>query len=40
MTKELDEDGNIAELDSMGRVRYRPQTDEEVVNRRNYKRVT
>jgi len=37
-TKELDEDGNIAELDSMGRVRYRPIKDEEVVNRRNYKK--
>lgn len=37
-TKVLDEEGNIAELDSMGRVRYRPVKDEEVVNRRNYKK--
>lgn len=36
--RELDEEGNVAEKDSLGRIKYRPQTDEEVVNRRNYKK--
>lgn len=36
--RELDEEGNVAEKDSLGRIKYRPQKDEEVVNRRNYKK--
>lgn len=37
-TQLRDEDGNIAELDSLGRVRYRYVTDEEAAGRENYKR--
>jgi gliding motility-associated lipoprotein GldJ len=33
-----EEDGRIAERDSLGRIRYRPVTEEEVANRRNYQR--
>ena len=36
--KTLDEEGNIAQKDSMGRIRYQPVKDEEAVNRRNYKK--
>lgn len=36
-TKELDADGIPVEKDSLGRVQYRPVTEEENVNRRNYK---
>ncbi|MBC8046942.1 MAG: SUMF1/EgtB/PvdO family nonheme iron enzyme [Fimbriimonadaceae bacterium] len=36
--RELDEEGLVAEKDSVGRIKYRPQKDEEVVNRRNYKK--
>ncbi len=32
-----DEEGNIVDLDSMGRVQYRIQKDEDLVDRRNYK---
>jgi gliding motility-associated lipoprotein GldJ len=32
-----DEEGNIAEKDSLGRLRYRNQKDEELVGRENYK---
>jgi len=37
MTKVLDEDGSPAEKDSLGRLRYRVQTEEEVQDRENYK---
>jgi gliding motility-associated lipoprotein GldJ len=37
-TQERDEDGNISELDSLGRVRYRYVTDEEAAGRENYTR--
>ncbi len=33
----LDEEGNVAEKDSLGRIRYRSQKDEELVNRVNYR---
>ena len=33
----LDEEGNVAEKDSLGRIRYRQQRDEELVNRVNYR---
>ena len=36
--KELDEEGNVAEKDSVGRLKYVTQKDEELVNRRNYKK--
>ncbi len=32
------EDGTVADLDSLGRVQYRPVTAEEVANRRNYQK--
>lgn len=37
MEKVTDEDGNLVDVDSMGRVRYQIQKDEDLVNRRNYK---
>ncbi len=33
-----DEEGNIAEKDSLGRLRYRKVTEEEAINRRNYQK--
>jgi gliding motility-associated lipoprotein GldJ len=36
-TKVRDEEGNIAEKDSLGRIRYRNQKDEEIMNRYNYR---
>ncbi len=38
MTLELDENGQPIEKDSLGRLRYRPVTDEEAAGRRNYHR--
>jgi gliding motility-associated lipoprotein GldJ len=38
MTLETDEEGNVAEKDSLGKLRYRPVTDEEAINRWNYKK--
>jgi gliding motility-associated lipoprotein GldJ len=38
MTLETDEEGNVAEKDSLGRLRYRMVTEEECVNRWNYKK--
>ncbi|MBN2215211.1 MAG: SUMF1/EgtB/PvdO family nonheme iron enzyme [Bacteroidales bacterium] len=38
MTLETDEEGNVAEKDSLGRLRYRPVTEEEAINRWNYKK--
>ena len=38
MTKELDEEGNLVDLDSLGRVRYRIVEDDEVVDRTNYRK--
>jgi gliding motility-associated lipoprotein GldJ len=35
-TQERDEEGNIAEKDSLGRIKYRNVTDDEAFNRRNY----
>lgn len=35
-TQERDEEGNIAEKDSLGRIRYRNVSDDEAFNRRNY----
>lgn len=35
-TKELDPDGYVQEKDSLGRIKYRPVTEEDNVNRRNY----
>ncbi len=35
---ELDEEGKPVEKDSLGRLKYRPQTDEEVEDRENYKK--
>ena len=35
-TQVRDEEGNIAEKDSLGRIRYRNVTDDEAFNRRNY----
>jgi formylglycine-generating enzyme len=37
-TKERDEEGNLAEKDSLGRIKYRDVTEEENVDRRNYKK--
>lgn len=37
-TKELDADGNIAEKDSLGRIKYRVVTEEDNAKRRNYKK--
>jgi formylglycine-generating enzyme required for sulfatase activity len=37
-TPVLDEEGNIAEKDSLGRIRYREVTPEEVAERDNYKK--
>ena len=37
-TKERDEEGAVAEKDSLGRISYRPVTEEESANRRNYKK--
>lgn len=36
-TKQLNEDGTIAEKDSLGRIRYRKQTEAELANRENYR---
>ena len=36
MTKELDPDGYIQEKDSLGRIKYRPVTEEDNIDRRNY----
>ncbi len=36
-THVTDEDGNIAQKDSLGRMRYRLQTDAELANRENYR---
>ncbi|MFO7659096.1 MAG: SUMF1/EgtB/PvdO family nonheme iron enzyme [Bacteroidales bacterium] len=38
MTHETDEEGNLAEKDSLGRLKYRPVTEEEAINRWNYKK--
>lgn len=38
MTLETDEEGNVAEKDSLGRLKYRPVTEEEAINRWNYKK--
>ena len=38
VTLETDEEGNVAEKDSLGRLRYRPVTEEEAINRWNYKK--
>jgi len=35
-TKERDEDGNLVEKDSLGRIKYREITEEEAIGRRNY----
>lgn len=35
-TLERDEEGNVAEKDSLGRLRYREITEEEAIDRRNY----
>lgn len=37
-TRVLDEEGSVAEKDSLGRIRYRSVEDAEVVDRRNYKK--
>jgi len=37
-TLETDEEGNVAEKDSLGRLRYRDVTEEEAINRWNYKK--
>ncbi len=37
-TYETDEEGNLAEKDSLGRLKYRPVTEEEAINRWNYKK--
>jgi len=37
-TLETDEEGNVAEKDSLGRLRYRDVTEEETINRWNYKK--
>ena len=37
-TVETDEEGNIAEKDSLGRIKYRDVTEEESFNRRNYRK--
>lgn len=37
-TLERDEEGNVAEKDSLGRLKYRPVTEEESFNRRNYRK--
>ncbi len=37
MTKVTDEEGLIAEKDSLGRINWRPVTQEEAANRRNYR---
>lgn len=36
-TRMLDDDGNVAEKDSLGRIKWRNVKDEECVNRRNYR---
>lgn len=36
-TRVLDDDGNVAEKDSLGRIKWRDVKDEECVNRRNYR---
>ncbi|MBN2610784.1 MAG: SUMF1/EgtB/PvdO family nonheme iron enzyme [Bacteroidales bacterium] len=38
MTLETDEEGNLAEKDSLGRLKYRQVTEEEAINRWNYKK--
>jgi formylglycine-generating enzyme len=38
MTKEVDSDGNIAEKDSLGRIRYKIADEDENSKRRNYKK--
>ncbi len=37
-TLETDEEGNVAEKDSLGRLKYRMVTEEEAINRWNYKK--
>ncbi|MCG8698247.1 MAG: SUMF1/EgtB/PvdO family nonheme iron enzyme [Bacteroidales bacterium] len=37
-TLETDEEGNVAEKDSLGRLKYREITEEEAINRWNYKK--
>ena len=37
MTKVRDEEGLIAEKDSLGRIQWRPLTEEEAKNRRNFR---
>lgn len=36
MERVTDEDGNLVEKDSTGRIRYREQSNEDLINRRNY----
>jgi len=36
-TKVLDEEGYIAEKDSLGHIRYRLETDKDILNRKNYR---
>jgi len=36
VTKELDPDGYVQEKDSLGRIKYRPVTEEDNIDRRNY----
>ncbi len=36
-TKVLDEEGYVAEKDSLGRIRYRVETDKDILNRKNYR---
>jgi gliding motility-associated lipoprotein GldJ len=38
MTKVLDEDGLVAEKDSLGRIRFQEMTPEQIANRRNFQR--
>ncbi len=36
-TKVLDEEGYVAEKDSLGRIRYRVESDKDILNRKNYR---
>jgi len=36
-TKVLDEEGYVAEKDSLGHIRYRTETDKDILNRKNYR---
>ena len=36
-TKVLDEEGYVAEKDSLGHIRYRVETDKDILNRKNYR---